>query len=625
MKKLSLLLIIIGCFNLFASRKAIPEWAKSYCVKYIKHKSERGVPVSYLYEKTELSKEGDSVIYSIKKIIKIQNLTGRLAFSTFSLPFNKNDRVLDALVWRIKGIGRVMEFYSKKDMAVLALSENFVDDSRQLVVNFDSLEEGDVIIVYYSVKKKDLFPHYFLSFAEDGDILESEIVINNAERVAVLNDKQGIVQKDNGSFRVFNLPYVKKRRFMPSEYDLYPLVAASFSKDLNSWDAIAKEYFKISNAALDLPPDKTIPLSNPSDKVKSIKEILKFVAEKINYVDIEIGNGRIIPKPCSFVFERKYGDCKDKTFLAINLLKNAGIEAFPVLAKGFDDGRVYPEFPGIQFNHVVVAVKLDKSTMRLKNAEIDGNPYLIFDITDRITNPPFIPSSLQGTYGLFVSANGGRLISFPVFSPLQNKVKVFSSCKMHLDNSVWFEINEEKTGLPAYSEKWFIEKLSEKNRTRKYTEFIQDYISGATLIDFEVENNEDTVKTQYSVRAEDYVIQTSEGILIIPFPFTSRFKNPFRKRTRKMDIVYSKKLTVERRAEWELPEGVKIIKLPEDTMLDNDYFFFERKVKQKDGKVVATAKYVRKKMIIPEKDYKSYRKFYKKYIKALKSPIVISK
>lgn len=624
MKKLILFLLIVVLTNFFAWGKTIPGWAKPY-YKYIKYKSESGAPVSYLYEKIELSKDGEYVLYKVNKIIKINNLKGRLAFSTVAIPFYQSDKVISAKVYRANGAGEVKEAYKKKDMGILAISENFIDDSKQLVVNFDSLERGDVVIVEYSLKKKDLFPDYFLSFAENGDIVESEIVVKNAERVAVLNDSKSVVQKDGNVFKVHNIAYLKDRDYMPPKYDLFPIVAVSYSKNLNSWQSIGEKYFEISKNVLDLQKSETISLSNPSDKVKSIREILKFVAAKVNYIDIEIGNGRIIPKKCSFVFERKYGDCKDKTFLAINLLKNMGIEAFPVLAKGFTYGKVYPEFPGIQFNHVVVAVKLDESTVQLKNIEIDSTPYLIFDVTDRVTDPPYIPSSLQGTYGLLVTQNGGKLIQFPVFSAEQNLVKVFSKCRIDSDKKASFEVVEEKTGLPAYSEKWFIAKLTKQNELKKYSEFIQDSISGARLTDFEVKNEDNFVKTEYSIEADDYGIETTEGILVIPFPLTSRFKNPFRKRTRKMDIIYSKKLTVERQAEWELPEDAKIVKLPENITIDNDYFFFERKIEQKDGRIVATAKYVRKKMIVPQKDYKTYRKFYKKYIKLLKSPIVISK
>ncbi len=625
MKKVLVILMIFFTLAGFGWKKEMPEWARPYYVKYIRSKSQSDAPVRYFYEQVVLSKKEGGVLYQVKKIIKIQNLKGRLAFSTVSIPFNKDDNIIDANIYWIDGTGQVKKLYRKKDMAVLAISENFIDDSKQLAVSFDSLDQGDVIIVDYSFMKKEIFPHYFLSFAEDGDILESEIVIKGAQRVAVLNDKKGVVTKNGDSFKISNVAYIKDRKYMPPRYDLFPIIAASFSEDLNSWETIGKKYWEIASPSLDLPEITKITLSNPSDKKKSIKEILKYVAAKINYVDIEIGAGRIIPKKCSFVYERKYGDCKDKTFFAINLLKNIGVDAYPVLAKGFNDGKVYPEFPGIQFNHVVVAVKLDDETRDLQNLEIEGEPYLIFDVTDRITDPPYLPASLQGTHGLLVTPDGGKLIQFPVFSEKENLVKVSSKCRLDSDFSVSFTIEEEKKGLPAYTEKWFIDGVTEHNETKKYTEFVQDYISGAKLIDYEVENKENFVKTEYTVEAVDYAIKTTDGILIIPFPFTSKFKNPFKKRKRKIDIVYNKKFSITRSAEWAIPGDFKIANLPADVTIDTPYFFFERKIKQKEGKIFAYTRFVRKEMVVPASDYKAFRKAYKKYIRALKSPIVITK
>ena len=623
-KKLIVFSLIFLTWTLFASKKTMPGWAKLYYMKYIRSQSQTDAPVRYLYEKTELSKNDDSIIYTVKKIIKIQNLKGRLAFNSVSISFTKGENVLYAEVYRIAG-GKVKEFFKKKDMVSLAISKNFIDDAKQLAVSFDSLDQGDVIIVDYSIKKKDIFTQYFVSFAEKGDILESEIVVNGASRVEVLNDKKGIVQRNGNVFKISNVDYIKDREFMPPREDLFPVVAMSFSENLNSWEAIGKKYWKISSPSLDLPKVAKVPLANPADKVKSIKEVLKYVASKINYIDIEIGAGRIIPKPCSFVYERKYGDCKDKTFFAVNLLRNIDVKAYPLLVKGFKHGKVYPEFPGIQFNHVVVAVKLDKNTESLKNIEVGGEPYLIFDVTDRITDPPFFPATLQGTYGLLVKETGGKLIQLPVFSETQNTMKVYSECEFKPDLSASLTVYETKTGLPAYSEKWFIDSLTDETETKKYTEFVQDSIYGAKLVDYEVENGENFVKTEYTIDADDYGIKTTDGILLIPFPFTSKFKNPFKKRTRKMDIVYDKKISVERKAVWTISEEFKISKIPQDVKVETPYFFFERKISLDNGKLVAVEHFVRKKMVIPASDYKSFRKAYRKYMRALKSPIVVTK
>ncbi|BBB33353.1 conserved hypothetical protein [Thermotomaculum hydrothermale] len=621
MKKLLIIFCLFASISVLA--RSMPDWAKPYFVKYIKGQTDSGAPVRFLYEKTKLEKDGDFVLYSLKKMVKIENIKGTVDYSTVAIPYNASDTVVKAVVYRLDGTGMVRERYKIKDMTDLALSENFVDDSRKLVVTFDSLEKGDVIILEFELKKKDLFQDYFLSFGEDGDILESEIEVKGAKKVAVLNDKNGIVKRDGDIFKIQNVEYIKDRKNMPPKTDLYPVVAACFTGDENSWEEVAKKFWQLARLSLDLTDTSSIELSGELSKSEKVKKVLDFVAKKVNYVDIELGNGRIVPKKCSFVIDRKYGDCKDKSFLAINLLKNLGFDAYPVLAKGYIYGQVYPDFPGIQFNHVIVAVKLDNETANLKNLTIDGTPYLIFDVTDRITEPPFFPSALQGTYGLLVLGDGGKLIKLPVFSEKENKVRIVSKCKLNKNNSASFVIAEFKKGLPAYSEKWFLDGINEDNETKKYNEFIQDQIMGAKLDDEEVKNGLDTVETTYWVSAIDYGIKTTDGILIIPFPMTSKYKNPFRKRTRKVDIVFSKKLTFERNAEWVLPDGYTIVKLPQDVSIDNKYFSFNRHIEFSNGKIIAKAVYVRKAMRIPSSDYKSYRKAYKKYIKSLKSPIVV--
>ena len=89
-----------------------------------------------------------------------------------------------------------------------------------------------------------------------------------------------------------------------------------------------------------------------------ILDVIDFVSGNINYVDIELGVGGYVPHPCRFVLEKRYGDCKDMAFLAAAMLREKGIDAYPVLAKSRRHGRVYPEFAGNQFNHVILGVQL---------------------------------------------------------------------------------------------------------------------------------------------------------------------------------------------------------------------------------------------------------------------------
>ena len=61
------------------------------------------------------------------------------------------------------------------------------------------------------------------------------------------------------------------------------------------------------------------------------KLIHEFVAKDIRYVAIEYGDSGYEPHHAKEVFVNRYGDCKDQAILLITMLKEAGIEAYPVL------------------------------------------------------------------------------------------------------------------------------------------------------------------------------------------------------------------------------------------------------------------------------------------------------
>jgi transglutaminase-like putative cysteine protease len=58
---------------------------------------------------------------------------------------------------------------------------------------------------------------------------------------------------------------------------------------------------------------------------------LRFVQEDVRYLGIETGASGYKPEAPSTVFARRFGDCKDKTFLFVTILRALKIEAWPTL------------------------------------------------------------------------------------------------------------------------------------------------------------------------------------------------------------------------------------------------------------------------------------------------------
>lgn len=58
---------------------------------------------------------------------------------------------------------------------------------------------------------------------------------------------------------------------------------------------------------------------------------LRFVQGQIRYLGVEIGAGSHAPSAPAVVLQRRFGDCKDKSLLAVTMLRSLGIDAEPAL------------------------------------------------------------------------------------------------------------------------------------------------------------------------------------------------------------------------------------------------------------------------------------------------------
>lgn len=98
-------------------------------------------------------------------------------------------------------------------------------------------------------------------------------------------------------------------------------------------------------------------LPDPQDRVV---QALHWVQSEIRNWSVALGDGSHRPRLPDEVLQRRYGDCKDKSWLLVRLLAALGIEAQPVLASAAAPRgpAAWLPSPGA-FDHVIVRVRLD--------------------------------------------------------------------------------------------------------------------------------------------------------------------------------------------------------------------------------------------------------------------------
>jgi len=132
-----------------------------------------------------------------------------------------------------------------------------------------------------------------------------------------------------------------------------------------------------------------------------VRAALDYVQQNVRYLGIELGAGSYAPRAPAAVFETRFGDCKDKAYLLITILRTMGFDASPMLVNTSLRSLVGDLLPSPScFNHVIVAVTLNGGRVLLDPTE----SYQRGDVTRR-----FVPDY---GYGLLLARGSEGLDRF---------------------------------------------------------------------------------------------------------------------------------------------------------------------------------------------------------------------
>ncbi len=118
---------------------------------------------------------------------------------------------------------------------------------------------------------------------------------------------------------------------------------------------------------------------------QQVSAALHYVQDNIRYLGLEIGNHSLVPIDINTTLEKRYGDCKGKTLLLLNLLARLDIESYPALVNNdyittFNDDGVRIG----AFNHVLVTAFVDGKQYWLDPTINNQEPNL-----DRLHQPDY--------------------------------------------------------------------------------------------------------------------------------------------------------------------------------------------------------------------------------------------
>ena len=320
------------------------------------------------------------------------------------------------------------------------------------------------------------------------------------------------------------------------------------------------------------------------DQYEKIYQIARFVHSNIKYVSAHLNRDGYEPHSNLQTLEHRYGDCKDQVMLILSLLKAVGIKAFPVLINPGSDQVINWNIPHLSFSHAMVYIS------------VNGKDIFV-DTASNILLFPFLDWESQGKKVFVVDGKGGRIITTPEMSADGNISKITKEFKFNGDQYV-INTRLQVTGplsqvykhyLSAYKEEerllFLLEQFDYKESARQHIKkvFIDNSNSPGSPLNAGIR-----MAFDYSPVEFDPTLVYESDILI--FKFFPELSGLFDIEKRKNDYVLRYPRTLI--SEWICHSPAQHFTpklLPENQLVQTDYFLLSRKVEQKESSVNVTA------------------------------------
>lgn len=440
-----------------------------------------------------------------------------------------------------------------------------------------------------------------------------------------MSTRQGILSYNSiqKSYIIRNIPALRNEPFMGAAKDylqrvLFQLSAIDYGNGeveeiRSTWPKLTK--FLMENEDFGLQLRKNIPHTGAlDDSLKYLKSDYKkmllihdFVRRNMNWNGVEniyTENG------IKSAWDKKSGSNCEINLILINLLRDAGLTAYPLLVSTKDHGAVNTLYPFLQqFNNTMACVIIEGKKYILNGADKYNPAYLIpYDV---INNEAFVVDDQQGGW---IKLDDDKDI-------FQNTVSIFS--EITPDGLMNGEATISSSG---YSKNPRVKKWKEDRAS--FADYFSKSFTGLKIENIEVKNDDiDTLPLQQKIKFSLPVNSSGEYEYFPVNLFQGLEKNPFIADERVTDIDFGYKQSYKVFGKIYIPDGYEFEELPKNLkMIMPDTSIVMRRLMQSDSNSIdlsITVDFV--KPVYSANMYPELREFYKKLFATLNEQVVIKK
>lgn len=397
-------------------------------------------------------------------------------------------------------------------------SSRLYDDRQEVVVIYPDVKEGSLTELIYLLEDKSArIPNEIVGgirWTAGWPVLQRQHLYDFPEGLSqqlkehpvgnVLAKRKMLDAPDGRKRIVWTQQNLASQRREQSQAPTYQHGPAILLSTLADWDEFARWYAGELKGRGDLNGElkgKIDEWTRGQDKPAEILATLfEKVANDVRYTGLEFGRAALQPYDCNLVWERQFGDCKDKANLLAAMLRHKGIEAWVALVNTNHAGLVHRELPShFQFNHAIAVVNLGNGE---KEELVFCDPTLSYGAPGVLS-----PSSADRDV-LTITGESARWLK----SPPQQGGRLKYDFDLKLDPAGrlagWLTIDVEGYYTAGYASGY--DGKSHDDACERLSGLVDDFFEGAEVIDIKLPKI--TTKGMNSLQIKAFLTTASKAL-----------------------------------------------------------------------------------------------------------------
>jgi hypothetical protein len=601
---------------LFAD-EAIPSWDEKYKDK----------PMIRLLEEHSFDLNEDfSFTEETHIVIKIQSEEGKKA-GNITVNYDREKDVIEYLeAYTITPEGKRIECTQIEDRNAYEGYASISENRFKLLI-MPQVSSGCMLEVKHRIfhKRPIIEKHFFQTFPFSSfapiKIFRTKLMVPDNLELRFINHNTDISPSvDHEGNKVIYRWEIKGNEAelaednMPHWAEVFQLV--SFSS-LKSWAQLADLFWSLYSKNIIISPEMETKIEEITEKGDSlrgkIQSIIKYIQDEYRYLSMSIESHHYEPHPSNEVFINKYGDCKDQTVLAIAMLREIGVKAYPALFSYTFDPDFEKRLPmPSYFNHVILCIE-HEGTKYYTDPQRKG---FYFDETSY---------DLSGGYVLLLNGEGGLLERIPPAKPALYIDSSEYRVEINEDGSALFDGSKTFPRIPSIQVRSAYLNNTEEGRKKMLSSLDASLSSGGTMLSSTLNNIDDpykniTIDARY--RRTDFVKVANDMMMF----GIGKLNTPVLASTeRRYPIVFSGNYRYENRLDFIIPEDFEILNLPKNIHYDTEFATFSRTYEAAGRSIKVSDIYEIKMARLPPTAYEDVRKFFNNVSNSTNDTVVIKK